>query len=52
VDRIGADYFGHVTAVFARHFSDAELAQIGSFSRLEYLILGNSAATDAGLVQL
>jgi internalin A len=52
VDRIGVDYFGHVTTVFARHSSDAELAHIGNLSRLEYLILGESPVTDAGLVHL
>lgn len=52
VDGIGPDYFGHVTAVFSSHVSDAELAHIGHLSRLEYLILGNSPVTDAGLEQL
>jgi hypothetical protein len=52
VDRIGVDYFGRVTKVYARRVADAELAQIGHFSQLECLLLGTSFVTDAGLAHL
>ena len=52
VDRIGVDYFGHVTSVYARHASDAELVHIGNLRQLECLILVGSFVTDAGLAHL
>ena len=52
VDCIGVDYFGHVTSVYARRVSDAELVHIGKLSRLEYLLLGRSSVTGAGLAHL
>jgi internalin A len=55
VDRIGIDYFGHVTQVrlVATHqLSDAELIHISHLSRLEELDLHRSPVTDAGLAHL
>jgi hypothetical protein len=56
VDRIGVDYFGHVTAAVAHHMSaetsDAVLAQVGRLTRVQSLNLHDSSISDAGLVHL
>ncbi len=52
VDRIGVDYFGHVSAVFTRRASDRELAKISNLGQLECLLIGGSSVTDAGLAHL
>jgi internalin A len=55
VDRIGIDYFGHVTQVrlVATHqLSDTELTHISRLSRLEELDLHRSPVTDAGLAHV
>jgi hypothetical protein len=51
VDRIGVDYFGHVTLVrLPPEASDSVVAQVGRLSRLEYLSLWSPG--DAGLDHL
>jgi hypothetical protein len=56
VDRIGVDYFGHVTAAVAHHMSaatsDAVIAQVGRLTRIQSLNLHDSPISDSGLVHL
>jgi hypothetical protein len=56
VDRLGVDYFGHVTAVDANHMSteasDAAIAQVGRLTRVQYLNIHDSPVSDSGLVHL
>jgi internalin A len=55
VDRIGIDYFGHVTQVrlvATQQLSDTELIHISHLRRLEELDLHRSPVTDAGLAHL
>jgi hypothetical protein len=53
VDRVGTDFFLNVVGIYlTRGASDAELAYLGSLSRLESLVVHPSTVTDAGLVHL
>jgi internalin A len=53
VDNIGIEYFGDFTNVtFVGRGRDAELVHVGNLSKLEHLILSESAVTDVGLADL
>jgi internalin A len=53
VDRVGIDYFANVIQVsFDRPITDADLAHVGRFYRLQRLYLAPSSVTDAGLAHL
>ncbi len=55
VDRIGVDYFGHVTVVLiftSAPATDEAIAHLRHLSRLEQLNLGSSNVDDAGLANL
>jgi hypothetical protein len=53
VNRIGADYFGHVVGVFfLEPKSDALLPHVGQLSQVETLHLSGPFVTDAGLARL
>jgi hypothetical protein len=55
VDRIGVDYFGHVTRIWLAWSStatDATLAHIGRLTRLQWLTVNSASVSDAGLVHL
>jgi hypothetical protein len=56
VDRIGVDYFGHVTAAVSHHMSaatsDAVIAQVGRLTGIQSLNLHDSSISDSGLVHL
>ena len=56
VDRIGVDYFGHVTAAVSHHMSaatsDAVIAQVGRLTRVQSLNIHDSSISDSGLVHL
>jgi hypothetical protein len=52
MDRIGVDYFGHVTWVFLPELSDVETVHIGHLAQLERLDLIGPSMTDARLADL
>jgi Leucine Rich repeat len=52
MDRIGVDYFGHVTWVYLPEVTDAEMVRVGRLSQLERLDLIGSSMTDAKLALL
>jgi internalin A len=53
VGRVGIDYFANVIQVsFDRPITDADLAHVGRFYRLQRLYLAPSSVTDAGLAHL
>ena len=55
VDLVGVDYFGHVTMAGLSppsNATNATLAAVGRLTQLEFLVLVESCADDAGLVQL
>jgi hypothetical protein len=53
VDRVGIDYFANVIQVhFDRPITDADLAHVGRFYRLQRLYLAPSSVSDAGLAHL
>jgi hypothetical protein len=55
VDRIGVDYFGHVTTVWfigSSTAADTTFAQVGHLTRLEELVLIESSVGNAGLAHL
>jgi internalin A len=52
-DRVGVDYFGHVTqACLGAKETDATLLKVGRLCQLRELNLNQSSVTDAGLQQL
>ncbi len=51
VDRVGVDYFSHVSFVWCRG-SDAELFHVGHLYQLERLDLAETEVSDAGLAHL
>jgi hypothetical protein len=53
VERVGIDYFGHVTYVgFGKQISDVDLVPVGTLRELERLDLNRSPVTDSGLIHL
>jgi Leucine-rich repeat (LRR) protein len=54
-DRLGVDYFAHVTSVWLYNCSkdpDTVLVPVALLTQLEWLSLAGASVTDAGLVQL
>ena len=53
VDRIGVDYFGHVTAVgLSPTETDSAIVHVGHLTQLQRLTINGSSVSDAGLTHL
>ena len=53
VDRIGVDYFGHVTSVgLSPTETDSAITHVGHLTQLQRLTINGSSVSDAGLTHL
>ena len=50
VDRMGVDYFGHVTAVSLPRATDAGIVQVARLTQLQQLIMHPSSMDDVGVI--